>query len=122
MPTTLLSSSSLTGDDVRNAQGEDLGNIKDIMIDTKTGRVEYYVLSFGGILVMGNKLFAVPPQALSIDHENECMICQIDQERLENAPGFDQDDWPNMADQSFRDQIYNHYGYEQDTTDYRTAA
>lgn len=91
--------------------GDDLGNIKDIMIDTDTGRVEYYVLSFGGFLGLGDKYFAVPPEAISVDRENECVILSADEEKLKDAPGFDKNEWPDMADQSFRDRIYSHYGF-----------
>ncbi len=114
---TLLSASSLNGNDVRNAAGEKLGGIKDIMIDTQKGEVAYYVLSFGGFMGLGNKLFAIPPQALELDTEEECCVLNIEKERFENAPGFDEDNWPNMADPKFRDSVYNHYGYQ-----YRTAA
>lgn len=109
---TILSASTLEGDNVKNAEGENLGDIKDIMIDTTTGQVEYYVVSFGGFLGIGDKYFAVPPQAISADTEHHCMILNIDKERLKDAPGFDKDDWPDMADPSFRDQVYTHYGFE----------
>lgn len=108
----VLSASSLEGDKVKNAQGEDLGNVKDIMINTERGQVQYYVLSFGGILVMGDKLFAIPPQAIAVDTQEECLILNVDKDKLENAPGFDKDNWPNMAEEAFRDEIYAHYGYE----------
>ncbi|WP_373086190.1 PRC-barrel domain-containing protein [Sneathiella sp.] len=110
--TTILSASSLNGDDVKNNQGETLGEVKDIMIDTENGQVQYYVLSFGGFLGMGDKLFAVPPQAINVDTERKCLVFDIDKDRLENAPGFDKDNWPNMADESFRNEVYGHYGYE----------
>ncbi len=108
----VLSASSLTGDSVKNAQGDDLGDIKEIMIDTENGQVQYYVLSFGGFMGMGNKLFAIPPQAMDVDTENECMVLNLDKETLKNAPGFDDDNWPSMADETFRNKVYGYYGYE----------
>lgn len=108
----VLSASSLEGDKVKNAKGEDLDNVKDIMINTERGQVQYYVLSFGGILGMGNKLFAIPPEAIAVDTNEECLILNVEKDKLDNAPGFDQDDWPNMADETFRNEIYGHYGYE----------
>mgnify|MGYP006218921001 CR=1 FL=1 len=108
----ILSSSSLSSNPVKNLEGEDLGKIEDFMIDTETGEVEYAVLSFGGFLNMGDKLFAIPWQALEVDKENECFILNVDKDRLENAPGFDKDNWPDMADSKFRDRVYNHYGLE----------
>ncbi len=115
---TLISASSLNGNDVKNSKGEDLGNIKDMMINPQTGEIEYYVLSFGGFMGMGDKLFAIPPETLRIDRENECCSLNIDDDRLENAPGFDKDNWPNMADDAFRNQIHSYYN----TDEYRKAA
>jgi hypothetical protein len=56
----VMGATTLAGDSVRNSAGESLGTIKELMIDLPTGKVAYAVLSFGGILNMGNKLFAVP--------------------------------------------------------------
>src|SRR5690606_3821255 len=107
----VLSASSLPGDTVKNSAGETLGSVKDIMICTKTNEVRYYVLSFGGFLGMGDKLFAIPPEAIGVDTKNECLILNVSKEQLENAPGFDKDNWPNMANQQFQNDIYNHYGF-----------
>lgn len=109
---SVLSASTLDGDKVRNAAGEDLGEIKEIMIDVSSGRVAYAVLSFGGFLGMGDKLFAIPWEALQLDQENERFILDVDKETLENAPGFDEDDWPEFADRTWGAEIHSHYGYE----------
>ena len=116
--TLSLSATSLIGDNVRNAEGKDLGEIKDIMIDVSNARIEYAVLSFGGFLGMGDKLFAVPFEALRVDTDEECLVLNMDKETLKKAPGFDKDNWPDFADQTFRDSIHSHYG----TTSYRRAA
>jgi sporulation protein YlmC with PRC-barrel domain len=106
----VLSSSSLAGDRVRNNAGEDLGKIEEIMIDIHGGRVAYAVLSFGGFLGMGNKLFAVPWGSLSVDLDNHEFVLDVQRETLENAPGFDKSDWPDMADPDWGAQIHQHYG------------
>lgn len=105
----VLSSSSLCGNDVKNAQGESLGEIKDFMLDINTGRVSYAVVSFGGFLGMGDKLFAVPLEAMNLDTDDECFILNIDKERLEQAPGFDKDDWPSTANPQWTQSIYEYY-------------
>ena len=107
----LLSSTSLEGNNVVNAQGESLGEVKDFMIDLDTGHIAYAVLSFGGFLGMGNKLFAVPFEALRTDTANERFVLDVPKEKLENAPGFDHDHWPQHADDSFLNEVYNYYGY-----------
>jgi sporulation protein YlmC with PRC-barrel domain len=106
----VLSAGSLSGDRVRNNAGEDLGKIEEIMIDIHGGRVAYAVLSFGGFLGMGNKLFAVPWHALTVDLDNHEFVLDVGRETLENAPGFDKSDWPDMADPDWGAQIHRHYG------------
>jgi sporulation protein YlmC with PRC-barrel domain len=106
----VMSAGTLTGDRVRNSTGEDLGKIEEIMLDVPTGRVAYAVLSYGGFLGLGNKLFAVPWQALTLNERDHEFILDMDQNRLENAPGFDKDEWPDMADPTFGSQIHEYYG------------
>jgi sporulation protein YlmC with PRC-barrel domain len=108
----VMGATTLTKDSVRNRAGEDLGHVKELMIDVPTGRVAYAVLSFGGFLNMGNKLFAVPWNALTLDEDEKNFILNIDKARLENAPGFDKDNWPDMTDQNWGEQIYQYYGTE----------
>lgn len=108
----VLSSSTISSDRVKNAAGEDLGKIEDLMIDVNTGRVAYAVLSFGGFLKLGNKLFAIPWQALRLDAAKKQFILEIDKAMLEKAPGFDKDNWPDMADPKFGTNLYRHYGYK----------
>ena len=74
----LMGAETLIGSDVYNKKGEDLGDIKEIMLDMRTGRVAYAVLSFGGFLGMGGKLFAVPWTALVLDTENKRFALDVD--------------------------------------------
>jgi hypothetical protein len=107
---TLLGANTLIGNDVYNQSGEELGDIKEIMLDTHNGRVSYAVLSFGGFLGLGGKLFAVPWKALKLDSANKCFVLNVAKDRLKDAPGFDKDAWPNMADQTWADDIHAYYG------------
>ena len=66
--TNVLSASTLIGNKVYNLEGEKLGDIKDVMLDVDLGRIAYAVLSFGGFLGMGDKLFAIPFEAFRVDH------------------------------------------------------
>lgn len=112
----LLSATSLMSDDVFNMKEEKLGDIKDLMLDTHTGNVCYAVLSFGGFLGMGEKLFAVPWRAMTLDTVNKRFILNIEADRLENAPGFDKDNWPDMADAIWAQSIHTYYGTQADPT------
>jgi sporulation protein YlmC with PRC-barrel domain len=98
-----LTVNQITNMNVQNPQGENLGDIEEIVIDTQEGRIRYAVLSFGGFLGFGDKLFAIPWEALTIAHERDdpddrFFILDVRQEQLEDMPGFDRDNWPAMAD------------------------
>lgn len=106
----LMGASTLIGDRVRNGDDEELGDIKEIMLDTRTGEVRYAVLSFGGFFGMGEKLFAVPWDALTLDPANKGFVLDVDKERLKDAPGFDKSKWPDMSDPSWAIKIRTYYG------------
>lgn len=106
---TIMSASTLAGDKIRNRKDEDLGKLEDIMLDVDSGSIAYGVLSFGGFLGMGNKLFAIPWQQLKLDAVNKCLILDVEKETLESAPGFDKDNWPNFADREWGATIHKHY-------------
>ena len=106
----LMGADTLIGDDVYNHKDENLGDIKEIMLDINNGRIAYAVLSFGGFLGIANKLFAVPWSALTLDAANKRFLLKVDKERLESAPGFDKDNWPDMADPTWQNTIHSYYG------------
>jgi sporulation protein YlmC with PRC-barrel domain len=106
----LMGADTLIGNEVYNHADEDLGEIKEIMLDTANGNIRYAVLSFGGILGIGEKLFAIPWKALTLDTQNKRFILNVDKERLTSAPGFDKDKWPDMADKTWENEIHSYYG------------
>lgn len=119
--TRVFSARVLTGNRVRNEAGEDLGKVEEIMLDVSGGRIAYAVLSFGGIVGIGDKLFAVPWSVLKLDTEKHEFIVDISRETLKSAPGFDKANWPDTADAAFGVQGQSHYRtpvhWEHTTTD-----
>ena len=106
----LMGADTLLGNDVFNKDGEDLGDVKEFMIDMASGRIAYAVLSFGGILGLGDKLFAVPWSALTLDTANKRFTLAVPKDTLKDAPGFDKDHWPSMADPTWASGVYKFYG------------
>jgi sporulation protein YlmC with PRC-barrel domain len=106
----LMGANTLIGDHVHNLKNEHLGEIKEIMLDMRTGKVAYAVMSSGGVLSIGEKLFAVPWEALTLDTVHKRFTMDMDLEKIENAPGFDTDHWPDMADQQWQSQVHGYYG------------
>ena len=107
---TLLSSTSILNTPVVNTTGDSLGTVQDLMVDPTTSRVQYAVLDFGGFLGIGDKLFAVPLEVFAIDRDNEQFVLDVAKDTLESAPGFDKNDWPSTANDTFVERVYDHYG------------
>jgi sporulation protein YlmC with PRC-barrel domain len=109
----VLSSTTIIGNTVVNPAGEQLGNIKELMIDLNEGRIAYAVLSFGGFLGIGDKLFAIPWEAFTIRPEDHDFILEVDKEVLGNAPGFDKENWPDNAkyEAGWLLGVYEYYGF-----------
>src|SRR5580704_5916421 len=103
---------SIVGMRVLNNQREDLGKIEDIVVDTRDNRVNYAILSFGGLLGMGDKHFAIPWEALAFDLSEKVAVLNVDKDRLANAPGFEKDSWPDMSDTRWGATLHEHYGYK----------
>lgn len=109
---TIVVKKSILGAKVINPEREDLGKIEDLVIDTRNNRVAYAILSFGGILGMGDKHFAIPWEAFSFDLFEKVAVLSVEKDRLKNAPGFDKDNWPDMAGTAWGTQLHGHYGYK----------
>lgn len=105
----VLSASTIIGDEIQNSQGEKLGKLEEIMINLDSGKIAYAVLSFGGFLGMGEKLFALPWEKLHVDQERKCIILNADKERFKDMPGFDKEHWPDMADPNWQSKISSYY-------------
>lgn len=105
----LLAATTMTGDDVVNVAAEHLGKIENIMIDTDSGEIGYAVLSFGGTLGIGEKLFAIPWAALQLDTVNRRFVLDVPKERLRQAPGFDKHDWPEANNEVWWQDIGNYW-------------
>jgi hypothetical protein len=118
----LMGADTLIGEDVYNRQDESLGDIKEIMIDMARGQIAYAVLSFGGMMGMGDKLFAVPWQSLELDTNNKRFILDASKDHLKSAPGFDKDSWPDMASADFGSQIHSFYNTQQNTPGRMTSS
>ena len=107
---TPMKASSIIGTGVVNAIGENLGNVKEVVLDPRSGKVAYVVVSFGGFLTMGEKLFAIPFSAFDYNLTKKEYVLDVPKERLEAAPGFDSNNWPSMGEESWNRDVYNFYG------------
>jgi sporulation protein YlmC with PRC-barrel domain len=104
-----VKASNMIGTDVVDPQGKNLGDVKEVVIDPRTGKVAYAVVSFGGFLGMGEKLFAIPFSSFKYNVEKNEYVLDISKERLKAAPGFDADHWPSMSEEKWNRDVYKYY-------------
>src|SRR5262245_37100593 len=110
LPWNLIRGNTFIGANVENSQGQSLGDIRDVVIDRESGRIAYAVVSYGGFLGMGEKLFAVPWGASSPPKaDKDTFVLDVDKERLKNEPGFDTHNWPQMASREWVTSLYSYY-------------
>jgi sporulation protein YlmC with PRC-barrel domain len=109
VPLKYLTARSIIGDKVFNDKDESMGYIKDIMINIIAGKIEYYVVEFGGFLGIGIKYFAIPFDLLQVDPSRRAYIFNQSREALEKAPGFDMDHWPETN--IHLDQVYSYWSF-----------
>ena len=105
----VLSTTAVIGDSVVNRAGESLGKIEELMLDLEKGRVAYAVLSF---TAMGERLCAVPFEALKLDASREHFTLDVDKDKLKNAPGFDRNNPPKASDRTWGAEVFKFYGYK----------
>jgi sporulation protein YlmC with PRC-barrel domain len=91
-------SSKITGAKVKNTTGDSLGQINDLVIDPSNGQVVYAVVSFCGLMGMGDKLFAIPWRALHWTSPKDYYVLDLDKDTLKKAPGFDKKHWPENSE------------------------
>ncbi|KAF1040640.1 MAG: hypothetical protein GAK33_00257 [Burkholderia lata] len=106
----VMAARTLEGDCVLTMDGDDIGQVTDIMLDVRSGRIAYAVVSSGSLPGIGDKLLAVPWNVLVLDVERQCFVLPVATERVREAPGFDRNRWPAMADPEWAEALHAYYG------------
>lgn len=105
----LIGSDKVEGTAVYDRSGERIGTIHNFMVDKRSGKVEYAVMSFGGFMGMGKTFYPLPWQMLDYDTDLGGFRVEIDEEDLDHAPSFRAGGEPEFNDQYGR-QVYGYYG------------
>ena len=103
--------STLLGNDAVNSKGESLAQLREIVLDVSAGTIAYAVLSLGGVLGIGERLLAIPWEALRREPENQRLILDLPHDQLAKAPSFNKNDWPDMSNPEWGESVYGYYGY-----------
>jgi len=109
-----IRASKLIGMDVKNAQGDKLGKIDDVVVDIDNERAAYVVLSSGGALGIGDKMVAVPAASFKVGNDKDGVILNATAEQLKKAPTFDAKDKANFSRDSYRTEV-DRYFFKEET-------
>ncbi|MFP4106910.1 MAG: PRC-barrel domain-containing protein [Phycisphaerae bacterium] len=105
----LMRANKMIGMQVQNEQQKNLGNIEEIVLDAQQEKIGYAVLSFGGLMGVGDKLFAVPWDAFDVNEKKSMAILDVKKQELKDAPGFDPDNWPESGDTQWLEKSEKHW-------------
>jgi PRC-barrel domain protein len=104
----LIASDKVEGTAVYNRQGEKLGSIHNFMVDKRSGKVEYAVLSFGGFLGMGDSYHPLPWSVLTYDTNQGGYVIDLDKEVLEKSPSYQSGQEPTY-DRAYGEEVHGYY-------------
>ena len=109
----LISSKRVEGTPIYGVDGERLGSVHSLMIDKESGQVAYAVLSFGGILGIGQKVHPVPWEKLSFDRERYGYRVNFSSDQVQDAPTLVLDDADRPTSRPYEERMYQYYGAQQ---------
>ena len=99
----------LLGFEMKGSKGDSLGMVDDVVVALKNGRIRYLVGKFGGFLGLGDKLFAIPWEATTVDVEQGTLTLDVDSQAIQNAPSFTEETWPTMVDTQWDKEILDYW-------------
>jgi hypothetical protein len=106
----LIAASKVNGTTVYNVAGEKLGSVYDVMIDKRSGKAEYAIMSFGGFLGIGDSYHPLPWHILTYDEGQGGYMVNLDRSRLEGAPSYRESDTSTWNDPAYGRRIDDYYG------------
>jgi len=100
----------IVGKRVYNRKGERLGHVSGAAVDIENGRYVGMLVSFGGVLSIGQTTKALPPNVLVDDGKPETLYLDMDKEKFQNAPTFEMSDKVGPPDPKTVAEVYRFYG------------
>jgi sporulation protein YlmC with PRC-barrel domain len=106
---SVISASKVTGTSVYDTAGEHFGEIYDVMLDKRSGRIAYAVMSFGGFLGIGERYHPLPWSTLKYDTRQGGYVVGLTIDQLKGAPTFAADELPLWSDRAYETRIHDYY-------------
>ena len=108
--TRAICAKKVIGTDIKNAAGDKIGTVEDVVLDKMSNDIMFAVAGFGGFLGMGEKYHPLPWAVLDYQPEENAYVCAIDEDRLKAAPADSIEELTKDDGQAFRNVSYEYYG------------
>ena len=106
----LISSRRVEGTPVYNRDDEKLGTVHSVMIEKRSGKVAYAVMSFGGLLGFAERVHPIPWDMLTYDVDRDGYVVDLDRDTLRNAPTMNLDEADRPYDRKYDEEVSAYYG------------
>ena len=110
MVARIVGAEGLMGFEVLDSQGERVGELRDIMLDLRVGRVVYGVLALRGAARSSEHLVVVPWNALHMSVDGDCLHIHTTRERVQRGPSVQPDAMPTLLDHELATSIHAYFG------------
>lgn len=111
--------SQLMGMPFQNTEGNQIGKVEEIVLDTAHHKARYLVVVFNEKQKKSDKLFAVPFQTFQVrmdsQTEKPSLVLKVTPEQMQGAQGFDPDQWPEFTNPVFRKELLELYLFKTPT-------
>ncbi len=107
----LVRLSKVEGAQVFDQKGEQIGEIKDVLLHPNSGKVAYGIISMENDQTVGDKLTSVPWSLIrQSKKDTEGFVVNVDKAKLDTAPHFESNSWPDYSDPAWNSTTYGYYG------------
>jgi sporulation protein YlmC with PRC-barrel domain len=108
--TNVILAGKAIGTNVYDQGGKKIGEVKDIVLEKTSNNIMFAVVSFGGLMGIGEKYHPVPWSVLDYSPDQGGYIVPFTADQLKSAPSDSLDALTRNDGVAFRDRAYKHYG------------
>lgn len=107
--TNAILASRVAGTEVHDPSGTHLGEVEDVVLDKTSNNIMFAVLSFGGVLGVGEKYHPVPWNELNYDPSQKAYVINRSKDELKAAPADSLSELTSGDGMAYRDRVYDYY-------------
>ena len=107
--TSAIRASKVIGTTVKDSAGQRLGEVKDVILDKQSNSILFGVMSFGGVLGIGEKFHPVPWAALDYNEGENAYVINLTKDQLKAAPADSLEELIRNDGRAYADRAFDYY-------------